>query len=144
MLHELRLVPTTMTSPQRHTLDEKRHYPRIHIDSVVELSRGTRSSLRTKAHDISLNGLQIRCDKQTAIHLASLPGDPRREIEQFDARLKLLVRGGETVEILASCRRCYATRRNRDEIAVGFQFSAFHGQGEDRLQRFIERALEPA
>ncbi|MCI0591723.1 MAG: PilZ domain-containing protein [Gammaproteobacteria bacterium] len=108
--------------------EEKRRYPRIVIDRLIEIEQADGSVVSALAHDISPDGLQIRCDRDTAKTLnpseTQIEGDKGPE---FKVRLSLPLQEG-LVELGARCKTLYrAVIPGAEGVAFGMQFKEFEG-----------------
>ncbi len=107
--------------------EEKRRYPRIVIDCLVEIEHADGKVVSALAHDISPDGLQIRCDRETAKTLCPTG----KEIQggkgpEFKIRLSLPLQEG-LVELGARCKALYQAVVPGEGVAFGMQFKEFEG-----------------
>lgn len=122
--------------------EERRRYPRFLINRRSTI-RETSGNIfhHAIAHDISEDGLQIRCDHATAYTLYpsddEISGD---EAPEVDVRLSLPLREG-LVELSAHCRTVHKSVIPEDGVAFGLRFIEFTGDTAGNLVKFIEESV---
>lgn len=125
--------------------EDRRRFPRIGIGVPAELTFQGKS-LRGKIHDLSPDGLQVRCNRKTL--QAIRPSGKyihREDAPVLETVFKLDVRGKVT-EIHATVRMYYFVLLpgERDfDVAFGGQFMEFGDHGEQIVERFISDAITP-
>ena len=129
----------------------RRGCPRVHANVPVRVSGTGIAPLKTRTNDLSLGGLQLRCDRKaanclrpdpTAVTDGNEPATPRAVITL------LLTIDGQTMRVSAHGEVVHLTLLpNSDgarEVAVGFKFVDFEEGSREVLMRFIEYHLHPA
>ena len=125
--------------------EEQRKYPRIIINCPVNVGfKG--KDFRAMLYDLSPDGLQIRCDRNTlkAIH-PSGAFIKKETAPVLDVAFSLLVRNNNR-QIGATGAMYYFVLLPDDEgveVAIGMQFKSFKGRSSKYIDEFIEDALTP-
>ncbi|TAJ94455.1 MAG: PilZ domain-containing protein [Gammaproteobacteria bacterium] len=123
--------------------EAQRKYPRLALDEPATLVKANEEMVDVMIHDLSIDGLQIRCDRQTAgiIHPSGKFIKPGRG-PLVRVRFKLQV-GLEPGEVVARCRIFYLTGIGGNQFAFGLKFTGFAGNGAAEVERYIMRRIEP-
>ena len=123
--------------------EERRRYPRLIVKHRVEVRTSIGDLVDAVVHDISPDGLQVRCDRKAAklIHPSGAFIKPE-DAPEVDIRLSVALKKGE-VEVKADCRLVYIAVVP-GSIAFGMKFTKFDGDSANVLRRFIEESMEPA
>ncbi len=131
------------THPFYNIYEERRQYPRVVVDVPVAILTQNKTAIRTVAHDISPDAMQIRCDRVTAYSLhpsgKSLSHDNGPEV---DVRLHLPLQNGPSI-LSARCQLFYIAVRPDGDIAFGLNFVKFEGNGSQILSQFVEESIVP-
>ncbi|MFQ5658784.1 MAG: PilZ domain-containing protein [Gammaproteobacteria bacterium] len=134
---------TTRRPELYEVFETRRKYPRIIIDVPVSIRKSKGVLVEAMAHDISIDGLQIRCNRDSAgtLHPSGKfiqeNNGPKVEVSfplSFDE-------GIETVE--AVCQIYYLAVIPGDEIAFGLAFKKFKGNSAGLVDRFIMDYIVP-
>lgn len=135
----------TKSQPKLHEVFEgRRKYPRIKIESPASIKVSKESIVEAIVHDVSIDGLQIRCDRETAsiIHPSGkfIRSGKRPKVE---VTFFLHVDGEEEV-IIAACVVYYlAVIPETNEIAFGLFFNKIISNKLKVIERFIMDYLVP-
>lgn len=123
---------------------ESRAYPRISIDWPVTLMGGSGETVRGRASDITLSGLQVRCER-SAVNSLHPGGAPitRENAPRVHVRLTLPLRE-LPVQVTARCRLVHLTVLPGGDIALGLAFRSMKDEDFDHLMRYVQEVLEPA
>ena len=123
-------------------LNERRKVPRYmtKLDIDIVLEDGT--ILPVQTYDISLNGLQFKCDSLIANDI-----EPRGLQSHSLDRLKVKVIArfptDEKDKFYASCKVIAARRLSQDEYLLSLEFIDFEKNSAKVLQKYVEKlALE--
>jgi hypothetical protein len=122
-----------------------RRYPRIPLDEDVRLAVPSVAEVRARVHDVSPDGFQVTCDRDTMRAIVPPGGlGPRAENRPAPvwAKLVLPLAGGEET-IDAECRVSYVTLGEGTGFALGFEFLAMSPRSAQALQEFVEQSLVP-
>lgn len=123
--------------------EAKRKYPRIIIDTPVSIKKSKGELIMAIVHDISLDGLQVRCDRESAQKLH--PGGiyiKENKGPKVDVSFSLSLYGGnETVSV--NCQIYYLAVTSDDEIAFGLVFKKFKTSNASLVDRFIMESIVP-
>ena len=124
--------------------EERRQYPRVVVETPVQVSSDEVRSILVTAHDISPDGLQIRCDRITASALHP-SGRPVKEEDppRIDIVLHLPFPDGPR-QLRAVCELSYIAVCPNREIAFGVTFRELKPSAAATLTSFLEESLIPA
>jgi len=127
-------------APRDRTL--RWRYPRVHANVPVQISAPPREPVELTSNDVSVLGLQVRCDRRTA---ARLRPDPKAVREQVYALRLALTFGRSRVTVSARGRLAHISlipgAPAEQEVALGFELKAFEGRGGELLERFVSLHL---
>ncbi|MCI0400721.1 MAG: PilZ domain-containing protein [Gammaproteobacteria bacterium] len=123
--------------------EERRRFPRLIVNRRAEIRKAQGHVVNALVHDISPDGLQVRCDRDAAkiLHPSGRFITPENASE-VDVRLSVALQKGE-MEVKARCRLVYLAVVP-GSIAFGMKFIKFYGDSAKILKRFIEESMEPA
>lgn len=128
--------------------EERRKYPRLKINLPVRVRRNQGKQVNAMIYDLSPDGLQVRCTRQTAglVH----PVD--RNIDMDNKPVVVVAfniphhKGKK--EIIARCKICHMILLdqgpNSEEIAFGMKFTRFKDNCEKYISQFFIQEMEPA
>jgi hypothetical protein len=120
------------------TRSEKRRYPRFGFDRRTLLRLPDGNIIQATAHNISLNGIQIRCDSTRAYLLHSSERDTGRyNRQEIDVRIALPLSEG-LVEFGANCQPVYQKVLEQKLSAFGLRFATFENNSVQILNRFVQ------
>jgi len=123
--------------------EEKREYPRIILDSPVNILYKMQQ-LEARIHDISPDGLQIRTDSESLEKIN--PGNEKftntnAPLLDVTFRIKLFEMD---MRINALCEMYYSNPIENDkgkDIACGLRFINFEGDGSLQVEAFITQEM---
>jgi hypothetical protein len=125
--------------------EERRKYPRIVIDAPVRMTFG-RNVLDGLVHDVSPDGLQVRCDRKTMqrIHPSgrAIKGESG---PLFSAAFQLPI-GSDDKRFDAEARLYYFVLLPGEkglDVAFGARFTGVSPANQEVLDAFIRDALQP-
>lgn len=123
--------------------EERRRYPRVDLRVPVIISSHQHKVLRARTRNISAEGLQIRCDRETsrALHPSGTPIPPKAGPSVM-LRLDLTLHG-QVRRFVAEGRLVYIAVCRSDEIAFGLQFTQIALAHRATLAEFIMESLRP-
>lgn len=129
--------------PYYEVYEERRQYPRIELGRPVKLLLPGGAEAACLAFNVSPDGLQVRCNRQTAA-LVNPGGRPIREDNAFEVGvcLEFPLKSGPR-PCRARCRVLYFALVAADTAAFGMRFVKFHGNDRDAVFQFIQQSLEP-
>ena len=125
--------------------DDSRRLPRVVLRCPVRVATEGGEQVTATVHDISPDGLQLRCDGKAAraIHPARRAIRPGEEAPHVEVILRLPVTGGaETVRVLGQL--IYFSLIASNVVAIGVRFVSISRADVARMDRFWMAALEPA
>lgn len=127
----------------RH-FEDKRRYPRIDMHTPVIVTTGEHHVLRARLRNLSAEGLQIRCDPETARTLHPrgtqiVPGTGPEVMVRFDIAI-----GEHSRPFAGRAQLCYIAAKSSEEIAFGLQFVHLSLDAKKLLADFIMECLRPA
>jgi hypothetical protein len=119
--------------------------PRVHADVPVTISLQGSQAIALRTNDLSLLGLQVRCDLRTAACFRpdhSPGGEPVYVLE-----MRLGIDGADRT-VMARGRLVHVTllpdAPPEQEVAVGFKLQHFEDDGARILEHFVSHHLRPA
>lgn len=128
--------------PYYAVYEERRAYPRIELGSPVEVVVPGGRRVTCLAYNVSPDGLQIRCNKQTAA-IIDPGGGAIREDKGFevDISLEFPLKAGPR-SCRARCKVLYFALVAADTVAFGMRFTDFHDDDREAVFQFIQQSLE--
>jgi len=130
---------------EHESFEDKRKYPRLIMRSLVKLQYQAGGYVDAKLHDISPDGIQLRCDRDSArlIHPSGeqIKGQQKPRVSvTFN-----LIQNDDSSRIIVSCSICYfaALTDGSNEMAFGLQFRKFEGDSLRLIKRFFLSEMEP-
>ncbi len=123
--------------------EQRRRYPRVDVSLPAILTTNDHRVLKAWVRNVSTDGLQVRCDPETAraLHPQATQIAPGRQpgvLLRFDLPLE---RGDCTIATRG--RICYMAARSKDQIAFGVQFMELGLDAKQALTTFITESLRP-
>lgn len=127
------------------SFDDRRKYPRLQIHLPIKIRTKPGKYVHAKIFDLSPDGLQIRCDRDTGqlIH-------PVEEAIDFDNKPIVVVafniphHKGEK-EIIVRCKICYKKLLNQgSKVAFGVKFTCFKENCDKYISQYFAYEMEPA
>ena len=123
----------------------RRRFPRVHADVPVTVRPDGAGPVTVRSNDVSVFGLQVRCDPATAQQLSRV--DDPTELPSHRLKLALDV-AGERAVVRGRARVVHVTpvsgAPDEQSIAVGFEIVSLEADGGELLERFVEQHLQPA
>jgi hypothetical protein len=130
------------SASQEH-IEEKREYPRIILDSPVNIHYKIHQ-LEAKIHDISPDGLQIRADRESLKKIN--PGNEEfteKNSPLLDVTFCLKLYEMD-MRVNALCRISYTNPLSEDDnkdVVYGLKFINFEGSGASQLEAYITQEM---
>lgn len=120
-------------------VSERRLHPRYMLDVCCELCWESRSDgvqqRKVRTVNISMNGLQVRCDLEVA--------EVFQEQESFPAEARLTISLPDPfTAIIANARQVVRRRLAIDNFRLGFEFSEFEAESKQQLGEYLESITE--
>ena len=131
------------TAALHEALERRRKYPRIVIDSPASIKLDKNTVVNGLAHDVSIDGIQIRCDREAANKL-----HPSGKFIKEDKGPLVEVRFdlpymNNTAPVTVTCQIYYLTVISRTEFAFGMSFRKFSDHGEELVEKLIMDQILP-
>lgn len=140
---------TNSKSKKRKTInlydlyEEKRGYPRITVDSLAEVHKSNEYRLNVILHDISPDGVQLRCNRETA-HIIHPTGKFITSKTAQDVILNFsLAVDGKDKKVIAKIKIYYFSIVGIDTVAFGAKFLQFEKFTERHVNDFIMKSVVP-
>ena len=111
-----------------------RYMTQLDIDIILE--DGT--ILPVQTHDISLDGLQFKCDSVIANEIEPR-GLQSHSLDHLKIKVIARLPTSETEKFYASCKVIIARRLSQDEYLINLEFTAFEKNGSKVLQDYIKK-----
>ncbi|MBI2993956.1 MAG: PilZ domain-containing protein [Gammaproteobacteria bacterium] len=125
--------------------EDRRKYPRIIINSPVEV-RFQDKTLQARVHDLSPDGLQIRCSRATLREIRPSGRAIKKDnAPVVDVRFALAVsRAEQTIEATAALYYFVLLPGEKGEdVACGLEFRELVGKSRESVDAFIVDAMTP-
>ena len=136
-----------MNASQNKTFEDRRKYPRLILQIPLKVHIGNGLYALACLHDISPDGMQIRCNKQTEGQIHAI-AKIREGREKPSIMVEFKLPNDPTNEaIVVKCRICYfgpLTAGAKDDVAFGLQFAQFSGTSLKKIKHFFLSEMEPA
>lgn len=129
-----------MVSPK--STAERRLYKRFDTDSPVEVLAEGGAVYDARCLNISLAGMQLKCDRDT-VHGIAPKGEKTTPDQSPVARVRFaLPRAGDQHPVEADCRVVLVRRISERDYNVHVQYEFFQGNGYNELEDFVDAMLE--
>jgi hypothetical protein len=121
---------------------ERRRYPRLDVEIPLELALPNDGALTAEMVNLSIDGLQFRCDHETARRIVpkgyvATPGE-RAEVL---VRLRLPFVGHPSTAVEIHCRVIILRRLSANEYRFGLAFIGIEGQDYRVLESFVDERM---
>ena len=126
--------------------EESRKYPRIKFKRPVQIYYDNGRSVSASIYDISPDGLQIRCNRETAAALNPSGKNNDREHNLIVNAVFSIPINNELNEVKVSCKVYYfviVLGNAEEDVAFGLRFKKFEGKSIKYVGRYILNELEP-
>lgn len=140
----------TKTKPKRKKTinlydmyEEKRDYPRVSVNTLAEVHKQDEYDVNVILHDISPDGVQLRCNRKTA-HTIHPTGKFITEKTAPEIVLKFaLPIDNKEKEVIVQSKIYYFTIIATDVVAFGAKFKKFEKFTERHVEKFIMDSIIP-
>ncbi|MCG8378087.1 MAG: PilZ domain-containing protein, partial [Proteobacteria bacterium] len=123
--------------------EEKRKYPRVTVNSLAEVQKSGDYSVNVILHDISPDGVQLRCNRKTA-HTIHPSGKFITDSTAPEILLKFsLLIDEKEKEVIVKSKIFYFTIIATDVVAFGVKFKQFENFTDRHVETFIMRSFVP-
>ena len=119
-------------------LNERRKAPRYMSTLDIDIVMEDGTILPVQTHDISLHGLQFKCDGLIADEIEPR-GIQNHSLDQLKLKVVAKFPTNETQKFYASCRVITARRLSQEEYLLGLEFFDFEKNSEKVLQSYINK-----
>lgn len=131
----------------RHPLyrvhESRRGYPRVKLRMPVQVGLPGGRVVVARIYNMSPDGIQIRCDRQTA---ASIVPDTGRIAPGHAPELLVVMRltaGQATRSHVIRCRLSYALPESASEVIMGLAFQELLPEQREAIDAALGASLEP-
>ncbi len=123
--------------------EEKREYPRVSLNALAALGLVDGFDVNVIVHDISPDGVQLRCNRKTA-HMIHPSGKFITEASApyADLAFSLPIENVDR-EIKVQIKLFYFTIISADTVAFGAKFGKFEKFSDRFVEKFIDQAMRP-
>lgn len=120
-------------------VEDRRLHVRRRAAIKVQLIGSDSLPMHMYTTDISLAGMSVDCDRQTAQHLAP-PGEPitPAQSKQFTARFTVPISEDEDKTLTLFTKVINVQRAAQDKYHANIRFVSFGGQSQMWLERYLE------
>ena len=132
---------------QYEVFENRRKYPRLVLLVPVKVCLQAGVDVDAQLHDISPDGMQIRCNEEIATRIkdgCTRSGEKNRPSILLEFELP---GSGSSIKIDVECSICYAVTlkgESSNNIAFGLQFKQFKGKSLQQIKEFFLNELESA
>ncbi|MFQ5659643.1 MAG: PilZ domain-containing protein [Gammaproteobacteria bacterium] len=131
---------------QCEAYEERRKYPRLRCHIPIKVQYKEKKFIHARIHDLSPDGLQIRCDPKTAALLH--PGNKLMEKGKGPSVIVAFTLPGRKAsrKIVVRCQLYYFALLAEKQIRVaafGLRFRKFKGECDKFVGQFIIDEMEP-
>lgn len=124
--------------------EEKRGYPRVSVNTLAEVHKQDEYDVSMIVHDISPDGVQLRCNRKTAYTIHPT-GKFLTDKTALEVVLKFnLPIDNKEKEVIVHSKIYYFTIIATDVVAFGAKFKKFEKFTRRYLQNFIMESMIPA
>jgi len=139
----VRKAGSTQQGKHQEVYEAHRKYPRLILDLPGTLVKLNEEIIKVIIHDLSIDGVQMRCDHQTAgiIYPSGKfikPGKGPLVQIKFNLPVE-----EETRKVDATCQIFYISGIGDNQIAFGLQFRKFKGNSGANIDHYIMQKIEP-
>lgn len=123
--------------------EERRSYPRIELKRNAVVTTEAEEKLSVQVHDISKDGIQLRCSRENA---AKLHPSGKRITEDTAPELKLTIAlpcSDSQHVFTANGKLKYLVRLEDDIFAIGLYFNKLSNNSQKAIEGFIEYSMQP-
>jgi hypothetical protein len=123
---------------------DRRNYPRIKLKSLGAVRCTDGSTAKVTVHDIAPDGVQVRCDKETAQRI--YPSGKAIERGETGPEVELLVQvrlEAETTKLHIHGTMIYFALINPELVAIGIKSGKLSDADRDALEHLISESLIP-
>ncbi len=123
--------------------EEKRDYPRVSINGLAVIHKKDEYDLNVILHDISPDGVQLRCNRKTAgtVH-PSGKFITDKTAPEVVLKFTLSIDGKEK-DVIVNSKIYYFTIIATDVVAFGVKFKKFEKFTERHIDNFIMKSVVP-
>lgn len=125
--------------------EDRRQFPRVAAEASLQLVLADGARVPALALDLSLTGVQVLCDRPTALRIWD-KGDATRLTPADDVRSEVRMRlrcpDGRHLRVQAEVRVMSVREAGDDEYRVGLKYLEFHADHYDSLERFVDEWMD--
>ena len=123
--------------------EEKRDYPRVSVNAVAEIHKEGEYDLNAILHDISPDGVQLRCNRKTA-HIIHPTGKFITEKTSPEILLSFsLPIDGRQKDVIVQSKIYYFSITEIDTVAFGIKFKKFEKFSGRHVDDYIMKSVIP-
>ncbi len=123
--------------------EEKREYPRVSVNTFAVIHKEGEYELNAKLHDISPDGVQLRCNRKTA-HVIHPTGKFITDKTAPEVVLKFsLAVAGKEKDVIVKSKIYYFSITEIDVVAFGVKFIQFEKFSGRHVDDYIMNAVTP-
>jgi PilZ domain-containing protein len=123
--------------------EEKRDYPRVSVNALAVIQKKDENDLNAIVHDISPDGVQIRCNRKTA-HVVHSSGKFITDKTAPEVVLKFsLPIDGKEKDVIVQSKIYYFSIIEIDTVAFGVKFKKFDKFTERHVDNYIMKSVVP-
>ena len=134
------------STSQCEVKEDKRKYPRLVLQIPVKVHIEQGLYADAFLHDLSPDGLQIRCGQETAREIDTISKKNLFKDRPSISVEFALPRTNNNTEIVVKCSICYFAplpSEENEDVAFGLQFRQFSGDSLQQIKDFFLSEMEP-
>jgi len=120
--------------------EEGRRFPRIKVTVPITLAYEEQQKLEAMIYDVSPEGIQIRCNHETAkllqLKKEHIEGNKRREVVSV-FNLPVMRQEKKLTTVCEICYMILLDENEKDEAALGLKFTKLKGRSSKYLTQFM-------
>jgi len=124
---------------------DRRRFPRVTINRRAEVVVADGSTVQVTVHDVSPDGLQLRCNRDAAVAIrpSGRSVSDKEPASAIRVAITLPLKSGPAPVSLRG-RLLYFALINQNLVAMGIELTTLSDASRRFLNTFIEQSLEPA
>ena len=128
---------------QAKSTDDRRSFPRVTTKHSVEMVDEHGAVFPALALDLSLTGMQLLCDKPTALKIMSSSNSQAKTVhQQINVRMRFRTADGGQVKVQVLCAVMATRQASKDEYHLGLRFVEFFADSYSDLESYIDEVID--
>lgn len=120
---------------------ERRRFPRVEVELLGEMISANGEELPAAVDNISIGGIQLRCDAITALRMTPR-GHLTSKGDRVDFDVRLQLDDGVSSTLSVRCRVIFCHRVAQHDYRMGLEFIDLDTERSGRVEQFIVDRLQ--